>query len=759
MACYHVYADQLTCLNHGYALWEPDPGLRPPVRIGDVGYCRFGGFFRIFNVHLSADDPLQASELPEYFSPLPYNPNHVYSRTLDPGGRYSRSVRARGAEAGLSTGLVPLSGGISFECFREQGAVLAISEDATRQDAHLLVNYETYMLENCSRWLALVEMQGLGLRMEDIVLVTGCDLTSAWAVAAFTDSGVDASVQLHVGATPAGAVDIGTNVSWRNERNVERHWGPRRRMTSGFGADPFQQVATPSSEQNQCIFIRGYRVKFRSRFLPKKLVAAAEPVDYDMDDDEDHGPISTVGSYGNDGMLEVESIADDSHTPLSVAVLDYILEHSEAHVAIIHDQDLSPIFERSSSRSRLELQNELQRLMVNEKLFNLNQSGHQSVLALVGSISAPAPPRRSLPNTVDNWPAFSTPLDLSLTSIPEVLPYPAHSKSQGVVTPSVSRDLDIPALRKKAREQARRIRELQTWAQNVAVDSSSSNNNPPPDSDPCLCVPLIQTQNEPPALPSESSTSVTWPIKKAGGSTSEEEDSDSDSSCWDSVQHDRVTAQTSDIGSVSGIYSRAFSSTPILENEALTTTFGSSTHGDAASASEYSGSCWQCKRRNIACENRGKHTACTFCRNRKIACSVTDPNGHPEGSETMGNAKVLEEMLFGPFRRDASGASAPVGSPDSGGKPKAIIRRPCNRCKSLKVRCEYEQGEQSCKRCLRGDHECVVPERKARRPEQREVLLRETLTQDARIERSLEEIRSLKSAERASQAAGGQVGG
>lgn len=107
---------------------------------------------------------------------------------------------------------------------------------------------------------------------------------------------------------------------------------------------------------------------------------------------------------------------------------------------------------------------------------------------------------------------------------------------------------DIPALRKKAREQARRIRELQTWAQNVAVDSSSSNNNPPPDSDPSLSVPLIQTQNEPPALPSESSTSVTWPIKKAGGSTSEEEDSDSDSSCWDSVQHDRVTAQTSDIG-------------------------------------------------------------------------------------------------------------------------------------------------------------------------------------------------------------------
>lgn len=206
-----------------------------------------------------------------------------------------------------------MSGGVSFESCREQGAVLAISEDATRQDAHLLVNYQEYMLENCSRWLCLSDIQGLGLRMEDIVLVTGCDLTSAWAVAAFTDRGVDASVQLHVGTT-AGTVDLGANISWRNERNVERHWGPRRRAAFDNGPtymNPVQLDAVPSSEQNQCIFIRGYRVKFRSRFLPKKLVAAADYVDYDMDDDEDRGPVSALGFSGNNPELEVEAIVQD----------------------------------------------------------------------------------------------------------------------------------------------------------------------------------------------------------------------------------------------------------------------------------------------------------------------------------------------------------------------------------------------------------------------------------------------------------------
>lgn len=192
--------------------------------------------------------------------------------------------------------------------------------------------------------------------------------------------------------------------------------------------------------------------------------------------------------------------------------------------------------------------------------------------------------------------------------------------------------------------------------------------------------------------------------------------------------------------------------------------------------------------------------ACTFCRNRKIACSVTDPNGHPEGSETMGNAKVLEEMLFGPFRRDASGASAPVGGPDSGGKTKGMIRRPCNRCKSLKVRSQYKSSEhtpsithvdlllsRSGASMSKGSSlasgvfegitsvssqnvkpgaqstthiDCSVNVARKRTDKsidicrQREVLLRETLTQDARIERSLEEIRSLKSAERGSQFAG-----
>lgn len=77
---------------------------RPLLRIGDVGYVRFGGFHRLFNVHLPHGHLLQSTQLPEYFEHLPFDPEHVYSRTLSEGGYYSRSVRAVKVSGQISSG-------------------------------------------------------------------------------------------------------------------------------------------------------------------------------------------------------------------------------------------------------------------------------------------------------------------------------------------------------------------------------------------------------------------------------------------------------------------------------------------------------------------------------------------------------------------------------------------------------------------------------------------------------------------------------
>ena len=100
----------------------------------------------------------------------------------------------------IDSSVVPLSGGLSFRCSRQQGAVLAMPNEALSQDALNRRIYRNYMIENCERWLAFSEQRGLDLRIEDIVLVTGCDLTATWTVAAFTNSECDTSIQLQMGS-------------------------------------------------------------------------------------------------------------------------------------------------------------------------------------------------------------------------------------------------------------------------------------------------------------------------------------------------------------------------------------------------------------------------------------------------------------------------------------------------------------------------------------------------------------------------------
>jgi len=57
---WNVYLEQLSSLYRGIALWEPEPvkDSYDKVSIGDVGYVYNGIFYRMFNVQLPWDNPL-----------------------------------------------------------------------------------------------------------------------------------------------------------------------------------------------------------------------------------------------------------------------------------------------------------------------------------------------------------------------------------------------------------------------------------------------------------------------------------------------------------------------------------------------------------------------------------------------------------------------------------------------------------------------------------------------------------------------------
>lgn len=100
------YARYLSCLNHGYALFEPDPASCDfdQVRVGDVGYVQDGAFCRLFNVCVSSDDPINTLGVPTGFEPLPERFRKLQRRTtLPPGLMSSRSVRRVGGNINVSS--------------------------------------------------------------------------------------------------------------------------------------------------------------------------------------------------------------------------------------------------------------------------------------------------------------------------------------------------------------------------------------------------------------------------------------------------------------------------------------------------------------------------------------------------------------------------------------------------------------------------------------------------------------------------------
>ncbi|KAI0029230.1 hypothetical protein K488DRAFT_33806, partial [Vararia minispora EC-137] len=253
-----IYREQLAALHHGHALWEPDPaGLYDHVTVGDVGYVRQGHFHRLFNILLPAGDPSHdVLGVPEDFETMRVGAKHLRVLALPKGDYHSLSVTARDVAVGVQIAT----------CSTKQGAVLSLPFDARREDTFRKRDFRDYLVAHCERWLQFAQGHGLDVeRMEELILVTGCDRTQPWALAAFTSTSVSAGISfdLSVLSSTVATPSLKWTVLQREGHSIPYNYGPRPEQ------DP---------RPNQCIFIRGYRAKKRPlQLLPVKILGAAEP--------------------------------------------------------------------------------------------------------------------------------------------------------------------------------------------------------------------------------------------------------------------------------------------------------------------------------------------------------------------------------------------------------------------------------------------------------------------------------------------------
>ncbi|VDC06488.1 unnamed protein product [Peniophora sp. CBMAI 1063] len=345
MALHSVYSKELSdAFRRGHPIANPQPvdygggeELRP-VEVGDVGYIQpaLGYFVRLFNVHL--DPGVQGQPdcegLPggTDFEPL-RKYRIMFTKDTTPVFA-SNSVATKSLTPSLSG---PFFGGFAeFSTSKDRGAILATPDPIDCYNALHILSYKEHARDNMESWHEFAVAEGHDIELEDLMLVTGVDRTTSWANAMFSGSRLEAGFGLEVQFANVGAgVKLACRYSWQSTVGALVNSGPAPakhvgRITDGDEGEAEMQPMNVTS--NQSLFVRHVRVK-RRRWLGMKIAAQGE-----KDDDYCEGGEDSDDGAGGLGIDNVPGRAQ--FTDCLEPALDYILEHSDASIAVAHDDDL-----------------------------------------------------------------------------------------------------------------------------------------------------------------------------------------------------------------------------------------------------------------------------------------------------------------------------------------------------------------------------------------------------------------------------------
>jgi len=191
---------------------------------------------------------------------------------------------------------------------------MSLPVTSRREDTLVLGHFQKWIINHIDSWFAFTRELGLGVEMEDIILVTGCHRTRSWTNVAFNE--VQSGAEVSSGHQITDNFSDPTNWPVSNQRSqgtVQRH-GP-----SG-----------ENLPENQCIFVRGYRVAHTSNILARVGNAA--------------GP--TTLRIGNHREPEAAVVpiprVTEYRDPLHL-LLEYIAKRAPPHcdMVLVHDDDLT----------------------------------------------------------------------------------------------------------------------------------------------------------------------------------------------------------------------------------------------------------------------------------------------------------------------------------------------------------------------------------------------------------------------------------
>jgi hypothetical protein len=158
--------------------------------------------------------------------------------------------------------VAPIGGGASYQftCYHSQGAILHLPDGANRHNLRNLRKFRELALDHGASWYKHArEYFGRDAPSGSLCLVTGCDKSSSWAIASFSDVSEDSGISLKFTTAPVGDLTAAYRSSWDNH-------SPAIVRTIDGSRD----------KQNQCVFIRGFRIALRESPIVAKILGTVK---------------------------------------------------------------------------------------------------------------------------------------------------------------------------------------------------------------------------------------------------------------------------------------------------------------------------------------------------------------------------------------------------------------------------------------------------------------------------------------------------
>jgi hypothetical protein len=162
---------------------------------------------------------------------------------------------------------------------------------AYRQNAVDKKRFSEYILRHHRSWLDFAEALGRDVSLSDLILVNGCDKTSEWACAAWSEKTQCVRLSFVAGVPGIAEGSAGLWGRWISSQSLDKNVGPRPLMptigapgtspqltsSESMSIDEPSSVQTTSSHSsmrspsyNQCVFVRGFQIGERTSWFKRK---------------------------------------------------------------------------------------------------------------------------------------------------------------------------------------------------------------------------------------------------------------------------------------------------------------------------------------------------------------------------------------------------------------------------------------------------------------------------------------------------------